>query len=96
MRKIFCTTLAAALATFAQPVFAQLTEGCYIREYSDVHLASQPVQHIKALKGVVPAKGAIDSDGDDISVWALMADQGQARQSGLGGPGVAPILILRR
>lgn len=85
MSRTLCMIAAAAAPIFAQPASAQLTEGCYVREYSDAHLASHPTQHIKTLKIIVQTEGAIDSDGEHVSVWALMANQGQAQRLGIGG-----------
>lgn len=83
--RTFHMTIAAAATIFAQPVSAELTEGCYVREYSDAHLASHLTQHIRTLKVIVQTDGAIDSDGEYVSVWARLANQGQARLRGIGG-----------
>ena len=80
----YIKTLLAALA-IAMPLQAQSAppQGCFTRDYSDAHLAATPDQLVDKIRlGFIE-----EADGLIANMWVLLADQGRARQSGLGGQG---------
>ena len=81
MRSTAFTSLALALA----PVLAAAqgpAAGCYARTYSQAHLASQPAQVVARLG--LRIDGPLDAAGTSGELVAVLADQGRAREAGLG------------
>lgn len=85
--------LLAALA-IAMPLQAQSAppQGCYERDYSASHLASQPKQVVDNIAiRFVPRRGELTMD-----LLVLTANQGHVRQSGHGGQVFEQILYCSK
>jgi hypothetical protein len=82
VRSTICTSLVAPLAG---PVLAgPLPEpGCYVRTYSDAHLANHPRQVVHGMRlryGKDP-----HNDWNAVALEIVSANQGEAAELGLGG-----------
>ncbi|EBA13689.1 hypothetical protein [Roseobacter sp. CCS2] len=79
MRYLTVLSLAVFIAT---PVTAQdVPVGCYVRDYSDEHLAKYPEQVVDRISIMFgPYEGIVWAD-----VKVLLADQGHASRDGIGG-----------
>ena len=88
MRNIIFTS---AICIFAGQAFAQapITQGCFLRDYSDAHLASHPKQVVDWIR-VKIHKDQYDQTVADVD--AYIANQGHALASGLGGQVLAGAL----
>lgn len=82
MRSIIFTSLLVMASTVPALAADDLREGCYLRDYSDAHLAKNPHQIVKWIRMKVH-RDSYDDKVVDLDVF--LADQGHVAQSGHGG-----------
>lgn len=81
MRSIIFTSLAIALAGPAVSA-ANITKGCFLRDYDAAHLAKHPAQVVDWIRMDIFA----DEYGETVAYLDVFtANQGHARRDGLGG-----------
>lgn len=83
MRSIIFTSLVVACA--AAPVLAGPPEGCFVRHYTDSHLAGQPAQVVASIWLDIGTRVYDGHAQVDASMGVVTADQGHVRRAGLGG-----------
>jgi len=75
----------------AGPVMAEEPRpGCYMRDYSDAHLAKHPEQIVDRMVVQIArqATGTVVAD-----IWVTLADQGHVRTSAMGHHRVSQVLV---
>ena len=90
------TAFISALAVLVWPLGAAAeapSRGCYARDYTEEHLAAHRAQVVSRMR--LSVGGANEAGETEAELRVVLAEQGRAREEGLGGQALAQRLICR-